>query len=92
MLRGDPTRMTGVIRGRLPASVCLIGLTLWGLALTAAMLPILGRVWSFESDIGLYVAEAAAMALMVTPSLAYMAEAKRQRTSQCPRSASRAIE
>ena len=39
------------------------------------MLPLLGRVWSFESAIGLYVAEAAAMALMVTPSLAYMAEA-----------------
>jgi multidrug resistance protein len=50
-------------------------LTLWGLVLTAAMLPLLGRVWSFESAIGLYVAEAAAMALMVTPSLAYMAEA-----------------
>ena len=50
-------------------------LTMWGLVLTAAMLPLLGRVWSFESAIGLYVAEAAAMALMVTPSLAYMAEA-----------------
>jgi DHA1 family solute carrier family 18 vesicular amine transporter 1/2 len=50
-------------------------LTLWGLVLTAAMLPLLGRVWSFESAVGLYVAEAAAMALMVTPSLAYMAEA-----------------
>jgi DHA1 family solute carrier family 18 vesicular amine transporter 1/2 len=50
-------------------------LTLCGLVLTAAMLPLLGRVWSFESAIGLYVAEAAAMALMVTPSLAYMAEA-----------------
>jgi DHA1 family solute carrier family 18 vesicular amine transporter 1/2 len=47
-------------------------LTLCGLALTAVMLPLLGRAWSFESAIGLYVAEAAAMALMVTPSLAYM--------------------
>ena len=50
-------------------------LTLWGLVLTAGMLPLLGRVWSFESAIALYAAEAAAMALMVTPSLAYMAEA-----------------
>jgi DHA1 family solute carrier family 18 vesicular amine transporter 1/2 len=50
-------------------------LTLWGLLLTAAVLPFLGRAWSFESAIGLYAAEAAAMALMITPSLAYMAEA-----------------
>jgi MFS transporter, DHA1 family, solute carrier family 18 (vesicular amine transporter), member 1/2 len=50
-------------------------LTLWGLVLTAAMLPLLGRVWSFESAVGLYLAEAAAMALMITPSLAYMADA-----------------
>jgi DHA1 family solute carrier family 18 vesicular amine transporter 1/2 len=52
-------------------------LTLWGLLLTAAVLPLLGRVWSFESAIGLYAAQAAAMALMITPSLAYMAEATR---------------
>jgi DHA1 family solute carrier family 18 vesicular amine transporter 1/2 len=52
-------------------------LTLWGLLLTAAMLPLLGRLWSFESAIGLYAAQAAAMALMITPSLAYMAEATR---------------
>jgi DHA1 family solute carrier family 18 vesicular amine transporter 1/2 len=50
-------------------------LTLWGLVLTAAVLPLLGRVWNLESAIGLYGAEAAAMALMVTPSLAYMADA-----------------
>jgi MFS transporter, DHA1 family, solute carrier family 18 (vesicular amine transporter), member 1/2 len=49
-------------------------LTLLGLVLTAAMLPLLGRMWSFESAIGLYAAEAAAMALTITPSLAYMAD------------------
>jgi DHA1 family solute carrier family 18 vesicular amine transporter 1/2 len=63
------------IYGRLADRSGARRLTLWGLVLTAAMLPLLGRVWSFESAIGLYVAEAAAMALMVTPSLAYMAEA-----------------
>jgi MFS family permease len=53
-------------------------LTLWGLLLTAAMLPLLGRLWSFESAIGLYAAQAAAMALMITPSLAYMADVTRE--------------
>jgi MFS transporter, DHA1 family, solute carrier family 18 (vesicular amine transporter), member 1/2 len=53
-------------------------LTLAGLALSALMLPVLSRAWSFESAIGLYVLQAAAGALAITPSLAYMGEATSQ--------------
>jgi len=49
-------------------------MTLVGLALTAAMLPILSRAWSFQSAAGLYVLQAAAIALVITPSLTYMAD------------------
>jgi multidrug resistance protein len=49
-------------------------MTLGGLGLTAAMLPVLSRAWSFESAVGLYVMQAAAIALVITPSLAYMAD------------------
>lgn len=45
-----------------------------GLILMALMLPVLGRAWSFESATLLYVMQGAAIALVVTPSLAYMAE------------------
>jgi multidrug resistance protein len=50
-------------------------LTMAGLTAVAVMLPVLGRIWSFESAILLTVLNASAMALLVTPSLAYMAEA-----------------
>jgi DHA1 family solute carrier family 18 vesicular amine transporter 1/2 len=50
-------------------------LSMVGLVATAAMLPILSRAWSFESAVVLYVCQAAAMALVVTPSLAFMGEA-----------------
>ena len=46
-----------------------------GLALTAGMLPLLGRAWSFESALVFYVLQAAIAAVVITPSLAYMAEA-----------------
>jgi multidrug resistance protein len=48
----------------------LIGLTLSAFALAA-----LGQTWSFRSTIAFQIPLAAAMALMITPSLAYMAEA-----------------
>jgi multidrug resistance protein len=48
----------------------LIGLTLSAFALAA-----LGQAWSFQSTIAFQIPLAAAMALMITPSLAYMAEA-----------------
>jgi MFS family permease len=50
-------------------------LTLIGLLLMAPGVSILGQTWSFESTIVLYVIEASAVALVITPSLAYMAEA-----------------
>jgi MFS family permease len=50
-------------------------LTLIGLALSGAVMPLGGRVVSFESAIPIFVVQAAAVALMIAPSLAYMAEA-----------------
>jgi MFS family permease len=38
-------------------------------------LALLGQTWSFESTIWLYVLAAATVALVITPSLVYMAEA-----------------
>jgi MFS family permease len=49
--------------------------TLIGLAATALVLPVLSRAWSFETAVVFYVGLAAAFSLVVTPSLAYMAEA-----------------
>lgn len=50
-------------------------LTLVGLVLAAGVLPLLSLAWSFESSVGLYVIECAMVALVITPSLAYMADA-----------------
>jgi DHA1 family solute carrier family 18 vesicular amine transporter 1/2 len=50
-------------------------LTMIGLIVTALMMPLLSRAWSFESAIGFYVLMGTALALVVTPSLAFMAEA-----------------
>jgi DHA1 family solute carrier family 18 vesicular amine transporter 1/2 len=50
-------------------------LSMIGLAATAGMLPLLSRAWSFESAVALYLLQGAAIALVITPSLAYMAEA-----------------
>jgi multidrug resistance protein len=50
-------------------------LTLMGLMFSAPGIALLGQTWSFESTIVLYTISAAAVALVITPSLAYMAEA-----------------
>jgi len=50
-------------------------MTLIGLVLTACALPLLGRTWSFQSAIGLTVLQTGALAVAITPSLAYMGEA-----------------
>ena len=50
-------------------------LTMIGLVVTALMMPLLSRAWNFESAIGFYVLMGSALALVVTPSLAFMAEA-----------------
>jgi MFS family permease len=50
-------------------------LTLLGLVLSAPGLAILGQTWSFASTVGLFVITSAVVALVITPSLAYMGEA-----------------
>jgi MFS family permease len=50
-------------------------LTMAGLFALALMLPVIGRIWSFESALVVCIVNAAPMALLITPSLAYMAEA-----------------
>jgi len=63
------------IFGRLADRFGARRLTMIGLFLTGCALFALGRAWSFNSAVGLYVLQAAALALVITPSLAYMAEA-----------------
>jgi multidrug resistance protein len=50
-------------------------LTMIGLVLTALMMPVVSRASSFPSAIALYLLMGSALALVVTPSLAFMAEA-----------------
>jgi len=50
-------------------------LTMAGLVASGCALPVLGRAWNFESATGLYALQAAAVALVITPSLVYMADA-----------------
>ena len=49
--------------------------TIWGLIATGCALPFLGFIDSFSSAIGLFILNTAAVAVVITPSLAYMAEA-----------------
>ena len=50
-------------------------LTMIGLVLVACLLPLLSLATSYRSAIGVYVIVAAAISMIITPSLAYMAEA-----------------
>jgi MFS transporter, DHA1 family, solute carrier family 18 (vesicular amine transporter), member 1/2 len=63
------------VGGRLADRFGARRLTLWGLVIFAAVLPILGLTWNFESAIVFYVIQAAAMALVIAPSVAYMGDA-----------------
>ena len=87
-LNFTPTRIGLVFGAGAVASACLHPvagrladiwgsrrLTMTGLLALALMLPVLGRIWNFPSAVVFLVINAAAMALLVTPSLAYMAEA-----------------
>lgn len=49
--------------------------TIWGLVATGSVLPFLGFIDSFETAIALFILNTAAVAVVITPSLAYMAEA-----------------
>ena len=50
-------------------------LTMIGLMLTGLLMPVVSRATSFESAVALYLLLGSAIALVVTPSLAFMAEA-----------------
>jgi DHA1 family solute carrier family 18 vesicular amine transporter 1/2 len=63
------------VGGRLADRFGARRLTLWGLVIFAAVLPLLGLTWNFESAIVFYVIQAAAMALVIAPSIAYMGDA-----------------
>jgi MFS family permease len=69
------TAMLHPLYGRLSDRWGSRRLMMIGLGLTALWLPLLSHAWSFESAVGLYVMKAAAIALVVTPSLAFAAEA-----------------
>jgi MFS family permease len=69
------TAVLNPIYGRLADRRGARRLTIAGLIASGAMLPVLGRAWSFESTLVLYILQASAVALVITPSLAYMAEA-----------------
>ncbi len=49
-------------------------LTIVGLILAGCMLPVLGQIRSLESAFVLYVLQAASVAMVIIPSLAYIAE------------------
>jgi len=63
------------IYGRLVNRFGARRLTMIALVLVACVLPLLSFTSTFRSAIGLYVLAAASVALVITPSLAYMAEA-----------------
>jgi MFS transporter, DHA1 family, solute carrier family 18 (vesicular amine transporter), member 1/2 len=50
-------------------------LTMIGLVLTACVVPVLSLAWSYPSAIAFYMLLASTVAIIITPSLAYMAEA-----------------
>ena len=62
------------IFGRLADRVGPRRLMMAGTLATGLVLPLLGRTWSFESAAALNMLQAAAASVVITPSLAYMAE------------------
>ena len=50
-------------------------MTTIGLFLAGCALPLLGRAWSFQSAVALFVLHAACASMAITPSLAFMGEA-----------------
>ena len=69
------TAMLHPLYGRLADRLGARRLTLWGLVVSGCVLPLVGRITSFESAVPIFVVQTAALALMIAPSLAYMGEA-----------------
>jgi MFS transporter, DHA1 family, solute carrier family 18 (vesicular amine transporter), member 1/2 len=69
------TTMMHPVTGRLADRFGARRMTILGLVLTAAMIPILGQAWSYTSALVLYVVAAGGGTFVITPSLAYMGEA-----------------
>jgi MFS transporter, DHA1 family, solute carrier family 18 (vesicular amine transporter), member 1/2 len=69
------TTMLNPVFGRLADRWGARRLTLLGLLISACVMPMLGRTWSFGSATAFFPVQATAIALVITPSLAYMAEA-----------------
>lgn len=61
--------------GRLSDRLGARRLTLSGLAVSACVMPLAAFIVSFESAIPIFIVQTAALALVIAPSLAYMAEA-----------------
>jgi DHA1 family solute carrier family 18 vesicular amine transporter 1/2 len=69
------TSILNPLYGRLADRVGAWRLMMLGLLLAAALLPLLGRTSGFASAVVFYSLEAAAIALVITPSLSFMAQA-----------------
>jgi MFS family permease len=63
------------ICGRLADRFGARRVTGFGFLLAAAMMPATSRVWNFQSAACLFMLQAGSATLVITPSLAYMAEA-----------------
>jgi MFS family permease len=50
-------------------------LTLWGLVVSACVLPLISLIAGFASAIPIFIVQTSALALVIAPSLAYMGEA-----------------
>jgi MFS family permease len=61
--------------GRLVNRMGARRLTMIGLVLVSCTLPLMSLTWSYRSAVAFYLVSGSAMALVITPSLAYMAEA-----------------
>jgi multidrug resistance protein len=69
------TTLLHPIFGRLADRVGARRLTLRGLLIASVVLPVLGRTQTFPQAMAIAVVQIAALALVITPSLAYMGEA-----------------
>ena len=61
--------------GRLSDRLGARRLTVWGLVVSACVMPLVGLIVGFASAIPIFIVQTAAVAMVISPSLAYMAEA-----------------